>query len=128
MAIFFARINSVIVHRIASTNNQAEKKRLRKNLNATLTAEDPEQLARQFFVSAGIDISGLVSSDLDTMDYIVDKLKISISVLEESQDYKCVLRSPTIYNPVRPHIVLLRIGHLQPVSYTHLTLPTICSV
>ena len=104
--------------RIASTNSQAEKRRLWKSLNATLTAENPEQLARQFFVSAGIDISGLVSGDIDTMDYISDKLKISISVLEESQDYKCVLRSPSIYNPMRPHIVLLRIGHLQPKDPT----------
>ena len=113
VAIFLSRTYAALTDRIKSSANRSEKKRLRRRLNQILTADNVVERTINFFKKLRIDISNLPAGEISTMMLISAALDCTISILDEGASYKTVLRTPEKLDPLRPHVVLLRVGLLE---------------
>ena len=68
---------------------------------------------KDFFNKLNIDIETLPPGELSTMLLISTALDCTISILDEGLRYKTVLSTASQPDPIRPHVVLLRVGLLQ---------------
>ena len=113
VAIYYSRCYNTITERIKGSTNISEKKRLRRTLNEILTSNEAVKRTKHFFQQLQLDITSLPPGELSTMILIGAALDCTISILDEGSRYKKVLSTATEVDPIRPHIVLLRVALLE---------------